>query len=418
MSRDYRPRLVDERLDTLLSIFGGVLIVGPKWCGKSWTALNRARSEIYIDVQENRQRALLLPDSVLDGEAPRLVDEWQDAPGLWDAARRIIDKRHQAGLFIFTGSAVPPTQKTSHTGTGRFARLRMRPLSLYESGDSNGAVSITELFKTGSVEPAISELDLQKAVRLICKGGWPAGFWLSESGTLRIPREYMSSVINEDISRTDGVKRDPNLVALLLRSLARNTATNAKATNLKTDIETREGSSFSEQTIRGYCEALKRIFVLEEQDAWMPSLRSRSRIRVTPKRHFTDPSLAAAALSATPASLTKDIKTAGFLFESLCYRDLSVYMDVLNGRVFHYRDKEGLEADAILELGDGSWGAVEIKLGTYGFDAAAANLLRLKKKLGGDVPPPSFLAIVTASGGAAYQRDDGICVIPLDCLKP
>jgi predicted AAA+ superfamily ATPase len=418
MEREYKPRLVDNKLVDLLSAFGGVLIVGPKWCGKSCTASNRAKSEVYVDVEENKQRALLLPRETLTGETPRLIDEWQDAPVLWDAARRLIDERHETGLFIFTGSAVPPQEKTSHTGTGRFARLRMRPLSLYESGDSSGAISLSELFDKGAIEPAVSHMNFKKAIHLICKGGWPAAFWMAEDAAMLVAREYVDMIIHEDIRRVDDTRRDPSITAMLLRSLARNSATSVRATKLKADLEERESQSVSEQTIRSYYEALKRIFVIEEQDAWMSSLRSRTRIRVTPKRHFADPSLAAAALGASADLLIDDIKTAGFLFETLSYRDLSVYIEVLGGRVFHYRDKEELEADAILELPDGRWGAIETKLGTFEFDDAAANLLRLKKKLADETRPPSFLAILTASGGAAYTRDDGVCVIPIDCLKP
>ena len=420
-NENYQLRIADKKLEALLRVFGGVLIVGPKWCGKSWTASNQANSEVFIDVEENKRRAMLIPDAVLDGPAPRLIDEWQDAPVLWDAARRKIDREHQPGLLIFTGSAVPDIpgeKKPSHTGTGRFARMRMRPLSLYEQKISNGKASLSALFEKKPLQPCTSEMDFTKAMHLICNGGWPASFWIPEENAPMIALEYLNMVINEDINRVDGVRRDPALVQLFIRSLARNSATQVKATSLKADVAEREGGDISEQTVRGYYEALKRIFVIEEQDAWAPSLRSRSRIRSTPKRHFTDPSLAAAALGATPAILTGDIKTAGFLFETLCFRDLSVYMDALDGKVYHYRDKDELEADIILQLPDGRWGAVEIKLGTFEFDYAADNLLKLEKKLAGETVPPSFLAIITASGGMAWQRKDGVFVIPIDCLAP
>ena len=419
MKSDYRPRILDTKLKALLGVFGGVLIVGPKWCGKSWTASNQAKSEIFIDTPENRRRAMLIPDDVLGGPTPRLIDEWQDAPVLWDAARRKIDNEHRPGILIFTGSAVPDIpedNKPSHSGTGRFARMRMRTLSLYEKGISNGKVSLSALFEQQSFRPCSSEINYQKAVNLICEGGWPASFWVPEENASMIAREYLNMVINEDIGRADGVRRDPALVQHFLRSLARNSATPVKATSMKADVIEREGNDISEQTIRSYYESLKKIFVIEEQDAWTPSLRSRSRIRTTPKRHFTDPSLAAAALGATPGILLKDTKTVGFLFETLCFRDLSVYMDALDGKVFHYHDKDELEADAILQLPDGKWGGVEIKLGQFEFDYAASNLLKLKKKLAGETDPPSFLAIITASGGMAWQREDGVLVIPIDCL--
>ena len=420
-NENYYPRIVDTKLEAMLRVFGGVLIVGPKWCGKSWTASNQANSEVFIDVEANKKRAFLMPDFVLDGPKPRLIDEWQDAPVLWDAARRKIDQEHQPGMFIFTGSAspnMPAGQKPSHTGTGRFARLRMRPLSLLEENISNGNISLSALFANEPLQPCASEIDFQKALALICRGGWPATFWIPKESAYMIAIEYLNMVIHEDINRVDGIARNPALVQLFLRSLARNTATTVKSTQLKADVIGREGNDISEQTIRRYYDALKRIFVIEEQDAWVPSLRSRSRIRSTPKRHFTDPSLAAAALGATPGVLVNDIKTAGFLFETLCFRDLSVYMDSLGGKVYHYRDKDDLEADAIVQLPDGSWGAMEIKLGVFELDKAAKNLLRLKKKLVKETVPPSFLAIITASGGMAWQREDGVCVIPIDCLAP
>ena len=420
-NKNYRARVVDTKLEALLRVFGGVLIVGPKWCGKSWTASNQADSEVFIDVEENKTRALLMPDAVLDGPAPRLIDEWQDAPVLWDTARRRIDREHRPGMFIFTGSSVPDFpggEKPSHTGTGRFAGMRMRPMSLYEEKISNGKVSLSALFDGKSFQPCASEMNFSKALHLICKGGWPASFWITEENASMIAPQYLNMVINEDINRVDDTKRDSALVRLFMRSLARNSATPVKATSLKADVAEREGGDISEQTVRSYYESLKKIFVIEEQEAWTPSLRSRSRIRSTPKRHFADPSLAAAALGATPDILVNDIKTAGFLFETLCFRDLSVYMDALDGNVFHYHDKDELEADAVLQLPDGRWGAAEIKLGTFEFDYAAGNLLRLEKKLAGETAPPSFLAIITASGGMAWHREDGVFVIPIDCLAP
>ena len=419
--KKYRQRLVDAKLESLLAVFGAVLITGPKWCGKSWTAANQANSEVFMDVEENKKRALLMPDAVLAGRSPRLIDEWQDAPNLWDAARRMIDREHKPGMFIFTGSAapaIPGKNRPSHSGTGRFAKMRMRPLSLYEEGVSNGKVSLSALFNKTPLEPCVSDMDFKKALQLICKGGWPASFWVPEKNASMIAAQYLNMVIDEDMDRVDGAKRDNALVRLFVRSLARNSATSVKATSLRADVAEREGGDISEQSIRSYYETLKNIFVIEEQDAWLPSLRSRQRIRSTPKRHFADPSLAAAAISATPEILADDIKTAGFLFETLCFRDLSVYMDALDGNVFHYHDKDELEADAILQLADGRWAAVEIKLGSFEFDYAAANLLKLEKKMANETQPPSFLAIITASGGMAWQREDGVCVIPVDCLAP
>jgi predicted AAA+ superfamily ATPase len=416
MSEEYRPRLVDEKLRQLLEAFGGVLIEGPKWCGKSWTASHQATTEIYIDQQDNKMRALLLPESVLEGKTPRLIDEWQDAPVLWDAARRLIDNRHAPGQFIFTGSSTLRIKQSSHTGTGRFARLRMRPLSLYESGDSTGTISLRSLFSGDALKNQISKMDAKKAIRLICKGGWPASFWIGEDAAMLIAGEYLNSVAEEDIERAGGSAKKPALVRRILRSLARNSATSVKLSNVATDVSA-AGGTVSDQTVRTYYEAMQTVFVVEEQEAWSPSLRSRVRIRTTPKRHLADPSLAAAALGATPHMLEEDIKTAGFLFETLCFRDLSAYTDSLGGKVYHYQDETGLEADAIIQLPDNRWAAIEVKLGMFEFDKAAENLIKLKRKIAENYPVPTFLAIVTASGGVAYTRDDGVLVIPVDCLK-
>jgi predicted AAA+ superfamily ATPase len=414
---DYRPRIVDKTLSELLEAFGGVLITGPKWCGKSWTADHHAASRIDIDRDENKRRALMLPDEALAGKTPRLIDEWQDAPGLWDAARREIDIRHETGLFIFTGSATPTGKLPSHTGTGRFARLKMRPMTLYESGDSSGRISLAALFAGDRAPTLTSDMNAKKAIELICKGGWPAGLWLNAGGAARIPKEYFEAIVSEDINKADGTNRRTRLVSLLMRSLARNTASAPRATTIKADIN-RDGDNLSEQSIRSYMDALMKIFVLEEQASWLPSLRSRTRIRSASKRHFTDPSIAAAALGASPELLLKDVRTAGQLFESLCFRDLSVCVEALGGKIYHYRDDSGLEVDNILELPDGRWAAVEVKLGAFEFDGAAKNLARLKRKVSKDAGEPVFLAIMTASGGVAYTRDDGPLVIPVDAFGP
>lgn len=418
IKKNYHTRLLDRRLAELLKSFGCVLITGPKWCGKSWTAVKACSSAVFIDEGDNAARAMLLPDSVLTGATPRLVDEWQDAPPLWDAARRLVDIRRKPGQFIFTGSTTPPRQATSHSGTGRFARLHLRTLSFAESGDSSAAVSLAALFEeNGRIAPQPSSLDFRKTLGLICAGGWPARLWLDGTSTGAIAREYVKSIAEADISRADGVSRNPSLVSLFLRSLARNSATTVKATTLRQDIAALETEdAISEQTVRAYAEALKAIFVLEEQPAWVPSLRSKKRVRLSPKLHFTDPSLAAAALGAEPKLLEHDIRTAGFLFETLCHRDLCVYASALGGTVHHYQDDAGLEVDAIITLEDGRWGALEVKLGAFEFDKAAASLLRLKDKLAAEAPAPAFLCILTASGGIAQTRPDGITIVPLDCL--
>jgi len=356
-----------------------------------------------------------MPDAVLMGETPRLVDEWQDAPVLWDAARREIDSRHAPGQFLFTGSATPPEEEMSHSGTGRFARLRMLPLSLFESGDSSGTMSLSRLFEGGTIDAVSSEMDFRRALRLICRGGWPAQFWIGEDDAFRIAGEYLSAITEVDISRADGVRKHPANVEKFLRSLARNVATPVKFTTVASDIASDE-TGLSDKTVRTYYDALTKLYVVTEQQAWLPSLRSKTRLRTSPKRHFSDPSLAAAALGASPQILENDIKTAGFLFESLCFRDLSVYADALGGKVYHYQDESGLAVDFVIQLPSGAWAALEAKLGSFEYDDAAMNLLKLKRVVYESGTPPAFLAIVTASGGAGYKREDGIVVIPLDCL--
>ncbi|MDR3284364.1 MAG: DUF4143 domain-containing protein [Treponema sp.] len=418
--REYRPRVIDEELERNLKAFGGVLLTGPKMCGKTWTGHNHASSSVFIDESDNLQKALLSPELVLAGDTPRLVDEWQEAPALWDKARRMIDSAQRPGLFIFTGSAVPAAGKTFHTGTGRFVHLEMRPMTLFESGDSTGAVSLGALFRGEKITPAPSSLNYQKTIKLMCRGGWPAALWVDEEAALALPRGYLNMIIESDVSRVDGVSRNPGKVELLFRSLARNSAAMAGASVLLNDMREHEhNAGISLESVDSYLNALKQIFVVDEQQAWLPSLRSKTRLRTSPKRHFVDPSLAIAALGATPELLVNDPKTAGFLFESLCYRDLNVYTGSLHGKVFHYRDEKNLEVDAILQLMDGKWAGVEVKLGSFEFDGAAKNLCKLKQKMEGQTQvPAAFLMILTAAGGLAYTREDGVHVVPLDCLKP
>ncbi|MCL2608091.1 MAG: DUF4143 domain-containing protein [Methanomassiliicoccaceae archaeon] len=412
----YRPRVVDSRVSRLLRISGGVQITGCKWCGKSWTGVYHSKSSAFIGTESGRRIAEMDPELVLRGKEPRLIDEWQDVPNLWDVARMNIDFSTRKGMYIFAGSSVPPEDSTSHTGTGRFAAIMMRPMSLFESGDSNGSVSLSGLFDGTASVSSLSEMNYETAVDLICRGGWPAGMDMDRNDALEIPRLYSESLINSDMSRVDGVKRNPVTVRNLLRSLARNNATTAKIPVLAADMS--RDAAVSEQTVNSYMDALKRIFAIEEQTAWVPSLRSKKRVRTSPKRHFSDPSLAVACLEAGSAMILNDPNTAGFLFESMCYRDLSVYSSAFGGRVSYYCDDSDLEVDSIVEYGDGRWGAVEVKMGYKEADKAAANLLRLKNKLAAETIAPSFLMVLCATGGAAYMRKDGVAVVPMDCLGP
>ncbi|MDR3282652.1 MAG: ATP-binding protein [Candidatus Methanoplasma sp.] len=410
----YRPRTVDSRIENALSVSGGVLITGPKWCGKTWTGTYHSKSSFGIYGMNERTIAMTSPEAALAGGRPHLVDEWQEAPVLWDAARNSIDRSTRPGMYIFTGSSVPPEGSMMHSGAGRFARVRMRTMSLFESGDSSGAVSLRSLFETGGTEPTGSSIDYLKAVALICRGGWPGAL---QTGAASMPESYIDTVAEHDVSHTDGKKRSPETARAVIRSLARNVSTQANMSVVAADMSA-EGRDVSVQTARDYVDALKRIYLVDEQEAWTPSLRSRVRVRTSPKRHLADPSLAAAALGAGPEMLAKDVKTAGFLFESMCYRDMSVYAASLGGKVLHFRDETGGEVDQIIELPDGRWGAAEVKLGAFEADKAAKQLLRLKGMAAEGSRDPSFLMVITASGGMAYTRSDGVAVVPLDCLGP
>jgi predicted AAA+ superfamily ATPase len=414
----YRPRIIDPLIKKKLSAFGGVEITGPKSCGKSWTGINHSNSFMFLGEEEANRYAELNPQSALDGEYPHLVDEWQDVSKLWDIARRNIDFKNKKGMYIFTGSTVTPYKKTSHTGTDRIARLQMRTMSLFESGESNGTVSMSGLFDTGRTEVVSSDLNYRKVVDLICRGGWPGAIGVDDEAAIERPYDYIRSLKELDTSRVDGKRRSSTRMGYVLRSLARNNATSASISTITADIKG-AGDNISEQTVRSYVDVLKKLFVIEEQDAWHPDLRSKSRIRKAGVRHFTDPSLAAAVMGAGPGILLKDVKTTGFLFETLCYRDVSVYASVLKGRVFHYRDGADLEVDEIIQLEDGRWGAAEVKLGTFEFEKAASNLIRLKNKMvEAGAEEPSFLMILNATGGAAHTRPDGIVEVPIDCLGP
>ncbi|MDR3282570.1 MAG: DUF4143 domain-containing protein [Candidatus Methanoplasma sp.] len=412
----YRPRIIDTTISDALSVFGGVNITGCKWCGKTWTGVFHSASSAYIGDKAGRSVAEMSPETALSGDEPRLIDEWQDVPDLWDVARYNMDVRNRKGMYIFTGSSSPPLRSTSHSGTGRFATVKMRPMSLFESGDSTGSASLSDMIAGKQIKTAKSDMDYPAAIRLMCRGGWPSSMEMRDEDAVKIPMHYENRLIESDISHLDGIKRSPDVMRHLLRSLARNNATAAKVPVLADDMYESTGS-VSEQTVRSYLNVLERMFVIEEQPPWYPSLRSRARMRVTPKRHFVDPSLAAAVMNAGPDALIADPNTSGFLFESLCYRDLCAYVAPLNGRVCHYRDNSGLEVDNIIEAG-GRWGAIEVKLGHNEVDKAASSLTRLKRKMEGEVPEPAFLAVVTATGGLAYVRDDGISVVPIDCLGP
>ena len=424
----YMSRVCDEVLDLELSAAGAVLIEGPKWCGKSRTAEQKARSAVYMQDSEMaasyRKTALAMPSLLLEGEAPHLIDEWQVAPVLWDAVRFAVDQRGGMGHFILTGSATPPDgnddedAKRRHTGTGRITRMRMRPMSLWESGESTGGVSLMGLFD-GTLDEigSKSRMTIPDIAHAICRGGWPESIHLPERASLRIATNYVRAVVEEDIHRVDGVEKNPERVKRLLRSLARNISTLAATETIVGDMRGGEASA-SDKTVNAYLNALRRLFLVEDTPAWMPTLRSRTAIRSSAKRQFVDPSIAVAAMGVNPVRLLKDFNTFGFLFESLCTRDIRVYAQPLDGQVSHYRDKNGLEADLIVSLPDGRWAPIEVKLGESEVDEAAANLQKLEERIDLDkTGKPEFKMVVTGTP-FAYRREDGVIVCPIGCLKP
>ena len=421
----YKKRIADEMLKKRLASKGAVLIQGPKWCGKTTTAEQAAASVLYMDnpkeIKSNLFRADTDPESLLEGENPRLIDEWQLAPKLWDAVRFSVDHRRQFGLYILTGSAVPPeTDEIHHTGTGRFSWLKMRPMSLYESGESTGEVSIKELFSSPETNVrGNASLSLKDICFLICRGGWPMALDCEPEIALQQASDYYDAIVNDDVSRVEGIKRDPVFLKRLLRSYARNQGSQASINTITDDLANNEDAEICSKTASQYIKALKKIFVIEDMPAWNPNLRSKTAIRTSDTRYFVDPSVAAASLGIGPGDLEKDLETLGLFFETMAIRDLRIYADSLDGEIFHYRDKSDLECDAVIHLRNGSYGLIEIKLGGDKLIEEGCNSLKiLSGKIDtGKMRPPSFLMVLTATGNFAYRRPDGICVVPIGCLK-
>ncbi len=414
----YLPRIVDAELAELLGVTGAVLVEGPKASGKTATAMQAARSEVLLDVDDNARRMIGAdPAAVLDGDTPRLIDEWQLEPAIWNHVRRTVDRRSGPGQFILTGSAVPADDITRHTGAGRFARLRMRPMSLYETGQSTGELSLQRLLDGSEQRAKQSELPIATVAELVCAGGWPANIGKALPQTLRANRAYLDEIRRTDVSTVSGKTRDPVKVERLLRSLARNTATPVAMSKLTAEVGD-NSAPLKADTVAAYLDALDRLMVVENQPAWSPHLRSRTTLREAPVRHFVDPSLAVAALRATPARLTADLEFLGLLFESMVIRDLRVYAQAADAQVFHYREKEGLEVDAIVEAADGRWAAFEIKLGERWVEEGAKNLRKLAGRMEhSDRDRPSALAVIVPNGyGTAGTGDVG--VIPIGALGP
>ena len=425
MKKTYRPRIADMLLKRKLEGKGAVLIEGPKWCGKTTTAEQIAKSVLYMDDPEKRSQNNLMasinPKRLLSGEPPRLIDEWQIAPQLWDAIRFEVDHRSDLGQFILTGSAVSPdTKEITHSGTGRFSWLTMRPMSLYESGDSTGEVSLGELFNDKATVDGENRVDLDRLAFLTCRGGWPQALDMRDEIALDQAYDYYDGVVHSDINRADGVQKDPERVKRLMRSFARNQAAQVPNTTLVRDIAASDGTAIDQETVASYINALKKIFVIEDMPAWNPNLRSQTAIRTSDTRYYVDSSIAAAALGIGPADLINDLNTFELLFETMCVRDLRVYADALNGQIYHYRDSSGLECDAVLHLRNGSYGLIEIKLGGEKLINDGVNSLNaLRNKIDTEkMKAPSFLMVLTGTGTYAYRRpEDGIYIVPVAALK-
>jgi len=406
-------------LQESLAASGAVWLQGPKWCGKTWTALQVARSSVMMqDPDESAnylQQAMIKPSLLLGGDIPRLIDEWQVAPVLWDAVRFAVDQRGEMGQFILTGSTMPLRNETMHSGTGRISRLKMRTMSLFESGESTGQVSLDRLFNQDEPEGS-ALLSVERLAFAIARGGWPASIGLPDKAALAQAGKYLTAIVENDVFELSDVQRNPRRIMLLMRSLARNVATMASVETLRKDVSGSE-RELAVSTVNTYLDILERLYVVENQPAWSTRLRSKAYLRKSPKRHFGDPSIAVAALQTNPDGLLRDFNTFGYLFESMCIRDLRIYAQKLGGEVCHYCDETGLEADAVIVLPDGRWGAIEIKMGQRQVEEAANNLLKLKQKVDTVVmQPPSFLMVLTGNG-YAMKLDNGVLVVPIACLK-
>jgi len=416
----YRPRIADALLREALQTTGAVQIVGPKWCGKTTTAEQQAVGTVYFQDPDQRSSLLRIaaeqPSLLLKGDKPLLLDEWQDAPAIWDAVRFAVDKEQALGSYILTGSSVPSRDQISHSGTGRFSRVAMRPMTLLESGESVATARLADIVDGLDIGGQAS-MTLSDVAEALVRGGWPASVSAGDSRGMARASDYVDSIIESDISRVDGIEKNPRRVRLLMRSLARNESTEAAMTTLQSDMAADEGR-VSTNTIAVYLDALRRLYVIDDQQAWAPAVRSKTAMRTSPVRRYCDPSLPAALLGLTPDKLLFDFNTFGLLFESLCIRDLRVYASAIGATISHYRDARGLECDAIMELPDGRWGAIEVKLESNREDDASADLRQIasvvRSQHGG---PASFLMVITATG-FARRRNDGVYSVPISCLGP
>ena len=425
---EYKKRIADRLLTEKLEAKGAILIRGPKWCGKTTTAEQQAKSIIYLNnsslSRQYREMALIDPSQLLAGATPHLIDEWQLIPSLWDAVRFEVDHRHERGQFILTGSAVPPDKNETmyrHTGTGRFGIIDMFPMSLYESGDSSGEIRLSELFNRPDKIQGSAQMDINRLAYLACRGGWPYAVVesLSPKASLSQAIDYVDLVVEEDISRVDGVQRNSSLARKIMRSYARSQGSQTPVSMIRRDVMVNETDRLTDETVSSYLNAMRQIFVINDLEAWNPNLRSKSAVRTTPTRYFTDPSIATASLRIGPEDLVNSLSTFGFIFETLCIRDLRVYVQPHDGDIYHYRDNNGLECDAVIHLRNGKFGLIEIKLGgDKAIEEGCKNLKKLSSILNTEkMGEPSFLMVLVGVGSFAYRRQDGIYVVPVSCLR-
>lgn len=420
----YMPRLIDRQINEYLNTFGAVNIEGPKWCGKTWSALYHSKSAIFIGDPEgefqNRRLAELSPSLVLDGVTPRLIDEWQEVPSLWDAVRHRVDQTGLKGQFLLTGSSTPKRKGILHSGAGRIARLSMRPMSLFESGDSSGAVSLERVMAGEFESMGTGEVALSSLIGYVIRGGWPGSIGMTLREASRVASQYLVAVVEDDIYRMDEKRRDPAKLRMLLRALARHESSVVSNRSLIRDISKRDGQTIEEDTLAIYLDAFDRLFLTDHLEPFGAHLRSRSRVQQSVKRHFVDPSLPAALLSATTDLLLDDLNTLGFLFESLCARDLKIYASTLNANITHYRDDHQREVDMVMEFPDGRLLACEIKLGVNQLDQAADALIKWKESLlvDQDEKPDIILCVIAGLSQYAYKRADGVYVLPITALRP
>lgn len=420
----YKPRIADKLLARKMAGKGAVLIEGPKWCGKTTTAKQQAKSMLNLGdsnvLRQSLQMMELSPITLLEGDTPRLIDEWQTIPPLWDTIRSEVDRRGDFSQFILTGSSVlPDAESTIHSGTGRFARIKMRPMSLLESGESTGSVSLTKLFEGEPLKPQVNQKGLEDIAYYTCRGGWPQATLLEGEIALDQALDYFDSVVERDIQRVDGVKRNADRSRLLLRSYARHISQQVSNATIKADMLSNDSQTLDEDTVADYIKALKRLFVIEDLEAWNPNIRSKAAIRTSDTRHFVDPSIGTAALGLGPKDLMNDLESFGLFFEDLAVRDLRIFADVLDGRLYHYRDSSGLECDTVLHRRNGTYALIEIKLGgEKAIEEAADSMKQLAATIDPTrMPQPAFLMVLTAVGPYAYRRPDGVFVVPITCLN-